>query len=272
MQLSGRVGSDIAVSGADTRFVKSALLRLGLYEIPSYGMTDYPDEAMFAGVRALQARLGEVPTGAVRPGSLEETMLAEALTRQQVDDSSSGRVHVESYRQTRRGEAVRVAEHTRSAPGGGGNRAHTGQSAEGWVSERHPEDLIKSANGGWISGGADRGSKECVALVKAAIPELGPTKDWKQGAPLRPGEYIAPGTAIAKGFDKDGNYPSNPSGNHAALFVEWGDRGGKPGMWLAEQWGPRYNRSGTRVREEQQAGKYWHRLDTAGAYSRIEKK
>lgn len=31
------------------------------------------------------------------------------------------------------------------------------------------------ANGGYLSAGADKGCRHCVPLVKAAVPEVGPT-------------------------------------------------------------------------------------------------
>ena len=83
------------------------------------------------------------------------------------------------------------------------------------------QELLKMAGdqGGWLSTGADQGSKECVPLVKAAVPELGPTREWKAGEPVGPDTKT--GTPIGIGWDKDGNYPSNPSGNHVGIFDEW---------------------------------------------------
>jgi len=118
MRLTRRIGSDIAVTESDTLTIKSALQRLGLYATPRYGMTPYPDEAMIAGLKAVQARLGREATGSIRPGGPEEAVLGRALA-----DSSgggaSGMVHVRSYEQSRNGKTVPVSEYDRTAPEGG---------------------------------------------------------------------------------------------------------------------------------------------------------
>ena len=67
MRLTRRIGSDTSVTESDTLSVKAALQRLGLYATPRYGMTPYPDEAMIAGLKAVQTRLGREATGSIRP-------------------------------------------------------------------------------------------------------------------------------------------------------------------------------------------------------------
>lgn len=122
MKLSRRAGRDISVPEAETREIKTALARLGLYEIPSYGLTPYPDEAMFDGIAALQTRLGAEATGSMLPGGIEELAMSDALSHARSGNgsaSSPGSVHVRAYKQTRHGDEVQVAEHDRSLPGSG---------------------------------------------------------------------------------------------------------------------------------------------------------
>ena len=100
---------------------------------------------------------------------------------------------------------------------------------------------IKDAeqNGEFISTGADAGSKQCVALVKAAHPELGRAQDWVQGDPVTPDNTtLKPGDAIARGW-VDGKYPNKSTGNHAAIVTGVSrDKNGRiENVTIAEQWG-----------------------------------
>ena len=78
------------------------------------------------------------------------------------------------------------------------------------------------AKGDYISSWADAGSHQCVALVKTARPDLGSAHgDWKQGEQVTPDNpNIKPGDALATGWDKNGNYPNNATGNHAVYVTE----------------------------------------------------
>lgn len=122
MSLRRRVGRDIAVSEDDTLAIKTALGRMGLYREPKYGLTPYPDEAMFDGLRALQIRLGEDPSGSIRPGGPEEEVLFAASSGEASRSdgaSGDGTVHVREH--TRAG--THVSAYDRNAPGGGGHKA-----------------------------------------------------------------------------------------------------------------------------------------------------
>ncbi len=90
MRLSRRVGRDITIEEADTTAIKTGLQRLGFYEEPSYGMTPYPDDGMFEGIKALQTWLGVDATGTIRPGGAEEAARSNVLA----DAGSDGKVHV----------------------------------------------------------------------------------------------------------------------------------------------------------------------------------
>jgi hypothetical protein len=89
-------------------------------------------------------------------------------------------------------------------------------------------------------------SEQCVALVKHALPELGATPNWRAGDPVKaPNDPpLQPGTAVAT-FKPDPNanddlrYPNKPTGNHAGLFLGYGEDRGRPGIWLLDQWAGR---------------------------------
>lgn len=78
-------------------------------------------------------------------------------------------------------------------------------------------------------------SRECVALVKHLAPEVGRAADWQEGPPVL--GYCNPplerGTPIAT-FEHY-RYPNNKSGNHAAIFLEYGVHEGREGMWVFDQ-------------------------------------
>lgn len=63
----------------DVRNAKTALQQLGYYETPSWGLTHYPDEALFGGLRAFQRDQGLTVDGTMRPGGPTETALDGAL-------------------------------------------------------------------------------------------------------------------------------------------------------------------------------------------------
>jgi len=72
--------------------------------------------------------------------------------------------------------------------------------------------------------GQSVGNGQCVDFVKTASGAPS-TKDWKEGIKVK-GATIAPGTAIPKGLPKgqhatfkNGTYPNEATGNHAAIYV-----------------------------------------------------
>jgi hypothetical protein len=97
--------------------------------------------------------------------------------------------------------------------------------------------FVKSATGKQYVGE----NAECVSLVKSAIPTLGATAGWRAGdaitAPNDP--PLQPGTAVAT-FHPDPKsgeprYRSEPTGNHAGIFLRYGEKGGRSGMYLFDQ-------------------------------------
>jgi hypothetical protein len=117
--------------------------------------------------------------------------------------------------------------------------------AKGYQTDQSLEAIMSKANGGWIASGGDKainGGKECVALVKSEVPELRnvSTKAWTRGEDIRGlgDPPLKPGTAIAKGWDADGNYPSNSTGNHAMFY--FGPDEDNPGqVKVVDQFAPR---------------------------------
>lgn len=78
--------------------------------------------------------------------------------------------------------------------------------------------------------GRSVGSGECVALVQAwaGAPNTG---SWRQGIKVRGNEHlITKGTAIATFIN--GQYPSNDTGNHAAIYLGQNELG----IQVIDQW------------------------------------
>ncbi len=104
---------------------------------------------------------------------------------------------------------------------------------------RFSVDEMKRRSGTYVATGPDTGSHQCVPLVKALIPKLGPTGDWTKGADITglDDPNLQPGTAIGKGWDADGNYPNKDHGNHVAIVARIDRRGdGQPAVWVFDQW------------------------------------
>lgn len=132
-------------------------------------------------------------------------------------------------------------------------------------------ELIKQAQeqGGWLSTGPDKGSKECVALVKTAVPELGSTDKWKAGEPVTPGDpNLKPGTPIGTGWNDKGEYPNNSSGNHVGIFDGWDPKTGEMKI-LDQNSGPTKSAPN---RQEKPAGISRKAPDKASQYRVIRRK
>jgi len=80
--------------------------------------------------------------------------------------------------------------------------------------------------------GRSTGSGQCVALVQAANPGIGPTRNWKCGPPVRGNTDLRPGTAIAtfSGADRYANATNGSS--HAAIYLGQNERG----IQVMDQW------------------------------------
>lgn len=78
-KLFGRVDSASSVDERDTLQTKSALGELGYYKLPRYGMTSFPDEPMFDGIRAYQRANNLRIDGVMKPGGETQTSLNRRL-------------------------------------------------------------------------------------------------------------------------------------------------------------------------------------------------
>ncbi|MBL8665134.1 MAG: peptidoglycan-binding protein [Candidatus Odyssella sp.] len=77
-----------ATSDADPQDVlsaKSAFKRLGYYETPSYGLTPYPDQQLFDGVRAYQKDKGLAVDGYMLPAGETEQSVNKSLASDKMD-------------------------------------------------------------------------------------------------------------------------------------------------------------------------------------------
>ena len=80
--------------------------------------------------------------------------------------------------------------------------------------------------------GRATGSGQCVALVQAASPGVGPTRTWKCGPPVRGNTDLRPGTAIAT-FNSADRYANATDGSsHAAIYLGQNERG----IQVMDQW------------------------------------
>ncbi|MFQ5972866.1 MAG: peptidoglycan-binding domain-containing protein, partial [Alphaproteobacteria bacterium] len=82
-RLNHRLAEDTNANEDDTLNTKKALYRLGLYEIPEYGLDRWPDDEMFAGIRDFQKQQGLRVDGVMEPqGSTASALRRTLLTRE----------------------------------------------------------------------------------------------------------------------------------------------------------------------------------------------
>ena len=80
--------------------------------------------------------------------------------------------------------------------------------------------------------GRSTGSGQCVALVQAASPGIGPTRNWRCGPPVRGNTDLRPGAAIAT-FNAADHYANATDGSsHAAIYLGQNERG----IQVMDQW------------------------------------
>jgi len=174
----------------------------------------YPDQGRDATGRPRRAAPAQpITLFAEGPGTE-----ADGASNARQGGESGGRVQVRAYERLQNGHVVKVAAHTRS----------TRQA-----SPQRMREIERAAKAGQSVGE----SGECVALVKYALPELGPTKNWKPGDALRgPGDPpLAPGTPIAI-FGPDGRFENRSGQSHAAVVIGEGEENGMPGIFVWEQY------------------------------------
>jgi hypothetical protein len=185
---------------------------------------------------------------------LERAIYGEAESGGGFDEKSRGggenAVHVQAH--ARDGGKTEVSDYWRARPGEGGGEDRSDRSAgtdtgadsdsESPSPPSPPKDVhvvpdIERRADEWAERwhGTGKEQFECVGLVKTAIPEIGATPTWREGEKIRgPGDPpLEPGTAIAI-FD-GGRYTSTRGQSHAGIFIEYGTRDGKDGMWILDQ-------------------------------------
>ena len=80
--------------------------------------------------------------------------------------------------------------------------------------------------------GRSVGSGQCVALVRAAQPSLGPSSTWTAGAAVQGNTALPPGTPIAT-FDPSSRYANALDGSsHAAIYLGQDAQG----LHVLDQW------------------------------------
>ena len=78
-KLKSTIGRNYGVEKDDTLTMKNVLKKLGHYATPNYGMTPFPDEQMFEGIRGFQKAKGLLVDGVVAPQGPTARALGEAL-------------------------------------------------------------------------------------------------------------------------------------------------------------------------------------------------
>lgn len=75
VQLKQLLAGNASADEDDVLNVKQRLNALGHYEVPSYGMTRYPDNRLFDGITSFQREQGLTVDGYMQPGGETETRL-----------------------------------------------------------------------------------------------------------------------------------------------------------------------------------------------------
>lgn len=111
---------------------------------------------------------------------------------------------------------------------------------QAWVSDQKTMAARLQAardSEGFVSSGdtPERYKKECVALVQRLVPGIGATPTWQEGEKVKGvgDPPLEPGTAIATFVN--GKYESKDTGNHAAIFLRYGEQDGKSGIYVLDQ-------------------------------------
>jgi len=77
--LNQTLASNSAADPDYTLNTKRALGSLGYYEAPSFGMTEYPDEELFNGIKTFQKDNGLTKDGVIKPAGETATQLDKTL-------------------------------------------------------------------------------------------------------------------------------------------------------------------------------------------------
>ena len=97
------------------------------------------------------------------------------------------------------------------------------------MSTENKGPFIANSNFEDLEGQSKKDNGQCVRLLQVEIRGVPHTSQWRPGIKVKGNTDIVKGTAIATFFD--GRYPSNNTGNHAAIYV--GQDAG--GIWVIDQ-------------------------------------
>jgi hypothetical protein len=90
--------------------------------------------------------------------------------------------------------------------------------------------IVAASYGHYI--GRVAGSGQCVALVHAVNPNIGPTGSWARGDAVQGNRSLQPGTVIAT-FESSGRYGNATDGSsHAAIYLGQNEQG----VQVMDQW------------------------------------
>ncbi len=78
-KLNGPVGPDFDHDLTDVQTAKSALIKTGHFKTPDYGLTPYPDQPLFEGIKSFQTTRGLKVDGVMKPGGETAQALAKEL-------------------------------------------------------------------------------------------------------------------------------------------------------------------------------------------------
>lgn len=104
LKLAGRVDRAAQVHENDTLRTKAALKVLGHYKTPKYGMTPYPDEPMFAGIKAYQKANNLRIDGVMQPKGETEHSINKRIAEEQA--AQRGRFGATKRRKERRDKST----------------------------------------------------------------------------------------------------------------------------------------------------------------------
>lgn len=96
VNLAGRIDRSANADEADTMQTKRALRALGYYSTPAYGMTPYPDEPLFEGIKSYQRANKLKIDGDIGPkteGAFTSALAdhgADKVTKRNSDDLGGG--------------------------------------------------------------------------------------------------------------------------------------------------------------------------------------
>jgi len=143
----------------DALNTKKALMALGYYQIPEYGLTAFPDTHTFDCIKAFQRDHKLRVDGIMKPRRETANALGEQILLAGGPDETGDLVHVDGYTQDREGAPTNVVSHTRSAPRSGknGNFYSKGPSdyyrSDGKIADgRNPPFMKPPIDGGKMRG------------------------------------------------------------------------------------------------------------------------